>query len=71
MEPSIATVIITGLVLVFAILVLLYLIITLQGKIFVSIDNKKKAKTEAAKAAPAPAAKAAPAAPAGGMGGMY
>ena len=60
MEPSIATVIITGLVLVFAILVLLYLIITLQGKIFVSIDNKKKAKTEAAKAAPAPAAKAAP-----------
>ena len=58
MEPSIATVIITGLVLVFAILVLLYLIITLQGKIFVSIDNKKKAKTEAAKAAPAPAAPA-------------
>ena len=31
MEPSIATVIITGLVLVFAILILLYLIIALQG----------------------------------------
>lgn len=59
MEPSVATVIITGLVLVFAILVLLFLVIALQGAIFKGIDEKKKAA--AAKPAPAPAAKAAPA----------
>ena len=49
---------ITGIVLVFLILVLLMAIITLEGKIFTSLNEKKKA----AKAAPkAPAAK--PAAP--------
>lgn len=58
---------ITGIVLVFAILVLLMLIITLEGKIFDNINNKKNGKpaapkAPAAKAAPAPAAK--PAAPA-------
>ena len=58
---------ITGIVLVFAILILLMLIITLEGKIFDNINNKKNGKpaapkAPAAKAAPAPAAK--PAAPA-------
>ena len=49
---------ITGIVLVFLILVLLRAIITLEGKIFDSMNAKKKAAKEAAKA---PAAK--PAAP--------
>ena len=48
----------TGIVLVFLILVLLMAIITLEGKIFDSMNAKKKAAKEAAKA---PAAK--PAAP--------
>ena len=61
MEPSIVTVIVTGLVLVFAILILLYLIITVQGVIFVGIDKKKNAKNQAAKAESAPTAKPAPA----------
>lgn len=50
---------ITGIVLVFAILVLLMFIITLEGKIFDNINNKKNGKPAAPKA---PAAKAAPAA---------
>ena len=55
---------ITGIVLVFAILVLLMLIIMLEGKIFDNINNKKNdkpaaPKAPAAKAAPAPAAKPA------------
>lgn len=50
---------ITGIVLVFAILILLMLIITLEGKIFDNINNKKNGKPAAPKA---PAAKAAPAA---------
>ena len=41
---------ITGIVLVFAILVLLMLIIMLEGKIFDSMNAKKKAAKEAAKA---------------------
>ena len=49
---------ITGIVLVFLILILLMTIITLEGKIFDSMGTKKKAAKEAAKA---PAAK--PAAP--------
>ena len=49
---------ITGIVLVFLILILLMAIITLEGKIFDSMGTKKKAAKEAAKA---PAAK--PAAP--------
>ncbi len=49
---------ITGIVLVFAILVLLMLIITLEGKIFDGM-NAKKAAAKAA-APKAPAAKAAP-----------
>ena len=51
---------ITGIVLVFAILVLLMAIITLEGKIFDAMNGKKAAA--AAKAAPKAAAK--PAAPA-------
>ena len=61
---------ITGIVLVFAILVLLMAIITLEGKIFDGM-NAKKAAAKAAAAAPkaaakpaAPAAKPAAAAPA-------
>ena len=57
---------ITGIVLVFAILVLLMAIITLEGKIFDAMNGKKAAAKVAAKpAAPAakPAAAQAPAAP--------
>ena len=61
MEPSILTVVVTGLVLVFSILVLLYFIISMQGRIFKSIENKKqasktKAKVSPVKTSPAPAA---------------
>ena len=53
----------TGIVLVFLILILLMAIITLEGKIFDSMDAKKKAAKEAEKAAKAaPAAKPAAAA---------
>ena len=58
---------ITGIVLVFLILVLLMAIITLEGKIFDSMNAKKKAAKEAAKApaaqpaAPVQQAAAAPA----------
>ena len=50
---------ITGIVLVFLILILLMAIITLEGKIFDNINNKKNGKPAAPEA---PAAKAAPAA---------
>ena len=51
---------ITGIVLVFLILILLMAIITLEGKIFDSMNAKKKAAKEAAKA-PVQQAAAAPA----------
>ena len=56
---------ITGIVLVFAILVLLMAIITLEGKIFDAMNGKKAAAKAAPKAAAKPAAPAAqaPAAP--------
>ena len=55
---------VTGIVLVFLILVLLMAIITLEGKIFDSMNAKKKAAKTAAKAAVSkPAAPAKPAAP--------
>jgi sodium pump decarboxylase gamma subunit len=41
---------VTGVVLVFFILVLLMLIITLEGKVFDLLDSKKRAKVEAAHA---------------------
>ena len=68
LEASDGTVVLTSITLVFAMLVALCLIITLEGKIFDNINNKKNdkqpaaPKAPAAKAAPAPAAK--PAAPA-------
>ena len=67
LEASDGTVVLTSITLVFAMLVALCLIITLEGKIFDNINNKKNGKpaapkAPAAKAAPVPAAK--PAAPA-------
>ncbi len=66
LEASDGTVVLTSITLVFAMLVALCLIITLEGKIFDDINNKNgkpaAPKAPAAKAAPAPAAK--PAAPA-------
>lgn len=68
LEASDGTVVLTSITLVFAMLVALCLIITLEGKLF-DLKNKKPADSKpqapaapAAKAAPAPAAK--PAAPA-------
>ena len=63
LEASDGTVVLTSITLVFAMLVALCLIITLEGKIFDNINNKKNGKpaapkAPAAKAAPAPAAKA-------------
>lgn len=55
---------ISGMVLVFAILVLLMAIIMLEGKIFDSLQAKKDAAKEAPKAPAAPVNKAAAAAPA-------
>ena len=71
LEASDGTVVLTSITLVFAMLVALCLIITLEGKIFDNINNKKNGKpaapkAPAAKAAPAPAAK--PAAPAAKVG---
>ena len=51
---------ITGIVLVFAILVLLMLIIMLEGKIFDNINNKKNGKPAAPKAPAAPARQGCP-----------
>ena len=51
---------ITGIVLVFLILILLMAIITLEGKIFDSMNAKKKAAKEAAKAVQQAAAAPAP-----------
>ena len=59
LEASDGTVVLTSITLVFAMLVALCLIITLEGKIFDNINNKKNGKPAAPKA---PAAKAAPAA---------
>lgn len=53
-EPSVGVVVATGLIIVFGVLVLLYLLITLEGIIFTSVDQKKKGT-------PAPKKKAAPA----------
>ena len=58
-EARDGTVVLTSITLVFAMLVALCLIITLEGKIFDALNNKKNNKPAAPKA---PAAKAAPAA---------
>lgn len=62
LEASDGTVVLTSITLVFAMLVALCLIITLEGKIFDNINNKKNDKPAAPKAPAAPAAKTAPAA---------
>ena len=62
LEASDGTVVLTSITLVFAMLVALCLIITLEGKIFDNINNKKNGKPAAPKAPAAPAAKASPAA---------
>ncbi|MEE0099617.1 MAG: OadG family transporter subunit [Gemmiger sp.] len=62
LEASDGTVVLTSITLVFAMLVALCLIITLEGKIFDNINNKKNDKPAAPKAPAAPAAKATPAA---------
>ena len=58
LEASDGTVVLTSITLVFAMLVALCLIITLEGKIFDNINNKKNDKPAATKAPAAPAAKA-------------
>lgn len=68
LEAADGTVVLTSITLVFAMLVALCLIITVEGKIFDAVKNKKNS-TKAAPAAPAAPvaqniAKAAPAAPA-------
>ena len=60
LEASDGTVVLTSITLVFAMLVALCLIITLEGKIFDNLNNKKNGKPAAPKAPAAPAAKAAP-----------
>ena len=62
LEASDGTVVLTSITLVFAMLIALCLIITLEGKIFDAINNKKNNKPAAPKAPAAPAAKAVPAA---------
>ncbi len=59
-EPSIPVVIFTGLVLVFGILIILYLVLLLQGRIFSSLDKKKQEQKEVEKVAAAQAAVPAP-----------
>ena len=56
LEASDGTVVLTSITLVFAMLVALCLIITLEGKIFDAINNKKNNKPAAPKASAAPAA---------------
>lgn len=52
-EPSTGIVVATGISIVFSVLLLLYLLITLEGVIFKRIDAKKSGR-KPAKAAPAP-----------------
>ncbi len=63
--PSIPVVVLTGLSLVFGILVILYLVLLSQGRIFKGIDAKKRARLEEekrAEQAALPIAETAPAA---------
>ena len=64
LEAADDTVVLTSITLVFAMLVALCLIITVEGKIFDAIKNKKNGTKAAPKAPAAPATPAAPAAPA-------
>ena len=60
LEAADGTVVLTSITLVFAMLVALCLIITVEGKIFDAIKNKKNGTKAAPKAPAAPAAPAAP-----------
>ena len=62
LEAADGTVVLTSITLVFAMLVALCLIITVEGKIFDAIKNKKNGTKAAPKAPAAPAAPAAPSA---------
>ena len=62
LEAADGTVVLTSITLVFAMLVALCLIITVEGKIFDAIKNKKNGTKAAPKAPAAPATPAAPAA---------
>ena len=53
-HSDIGVVVATGLILVFAVLILLYLIITLEGIIFSSLDKKKRPAAEAGRCAANP-----------------
>ena len=64
LEAQDGTVVLTSITLVFAMLVALCLIITLEGKIFDAINNKNKKKPAAPQAPAAPAAQAPAAKPA-------
>ena len=57
-EPSVGVVVATGLILVFGVLVLLYLLITLEGIIFTSVDRRKKGAPVKAAAPKAPVVEA-------------
>ena len=60
-EPDWPVVVITGILLVFGVLILLYLIIAFEGDIFTAIDNRKNAARKAKSApTPPPAPKAPP-----------
>lgn len=59
-DPSTGTVVAAGISIVFAVLILLYLLISLEGVIFSSIDKKKVGVRSAPKAPAAPAVKPAP-----------
>ena len=63
LEAADGTVVLTSITLVFAMLIALCLIITVEGKIFDAIKNKKNGAKTAPKAPAAHAAPAAPAAP--------
>ena len=53
-EPTVGVVVLTGVTLVFFILVLIMFLIQLQGKLFQAIDQKKTKKQTTTKAEPAP-----------------
>ena len=59
-HSDIGIVVATGLILVFGVLILLYLLITLEGVIFSFLDKNKKGKTGATQKPAAPQKAAAP-----------
>lgn len=60
-EPEVGVVVVTGLVVVFAVLILLYLLISLEGVIFGALDKRKSgSKPEPTKQTPQQAVSLAP-----------